>query len=391
MTKVSTYLFDRKADPFVNKSHVLITNKKRGWNGEAAMIEILARGLLDRGYQVSLATNPKAVLIERLADTDVEILELTLLKQKPQILYTMPNDIRKLSQFIRDRGVNLIHSHASFDTWTTALTLRLCGIDVPLVRTKHNMKPVRKTWLNRWYYGKAMHSVIAVSSAVLEDLHGLEFLDRAKVHYIANGIEVDKVKIFEQGRAKAREELAIPADAEVVAYVSRVVRRKDPATLVKAALELRKTRPKLRLLIVGGGDQDYRAELEAMAQDCTAVEFWGHRDDVPRIMAAIDVLVLPALVEAFGLAPLEAMLQGVTTVVSDAEGFRDFVKHERTGMVFPRQDSAALAAALDRVLTDGALIDTLKQGGERIVRDEFNSVRMVDEIDELYQGILHKN
>jgi glycosyltransferase involved in cell wall biosynthesis len=94
------------------------------------------------------------------------------------------------------------------------------------------------------------------------------------------------------------------------------------------------------------------------------------------------------LIEAFGLAPLEAMLQGVTTVVSDAEGFREFIKPEKTGMVFPRQDVDALVTCLDRVLTDETLKSTLREGGERIVREVFNAERMVDEIEALYKTIL---
>ena len=104
--------------------HLLLTNKKRGWNGEAAMIAELARGLATRGYRVTVATNPQATIIERLAGADIEILRLTLLKEMPQIAWTLPNDMRRLAKYIYEQNVRLVHSNASFDTWTSASASR---------------------------------------------------------------------------------------------------------------------------------------------------------------------------------------------------------------------------------------------------------------------------
>ena len=373
----------------MNLPHLLLTNKSRGWNGEAAMIAELARGLSKRGYRVTLATNPQATIIERLADTGVEILPLTLLKEKPQIAWTLINDMRRLAKYIREQKVRLVHSNASFDTWTSALAISCYRLGVPLIRTKHNLKRIRTNWTNRWYYGKAINYLIAPSHAVVKDLQGSNIVPNEKINYIPYGIAIDKIEIYKNGKADARKALEIPPDAEVVGYISRLSRRKDPATLIKAALQVVETRPNMRLLVVGGGDKNYRVELEEIAAGSQTVEFWGHRDDVPRILAAIDVFVLPSLTEAFGLAPLEAMLQGVPTIVSDAEGFRDFVEDGRNGMVFPKGDTAALAHAIDRVLSDAELQREIAVAGERTVRERFYAERMVDDVEKLYHRVLH--
>lgn len=370
--------------------HLLLTNKKRGWNGEAAMIAELARGLATRGYRVTVATNPQATIIERLAGADIEILRLTLLKEMPQIAWTLPNDMRRLAKYIYEQNVRLVHSNASFDTWTSALAISRYRLGVPLIRTKHNVKRIRTNWTNRWYYGKAINHLIAPSHAVVEDLQRSEIISNEKINYIPYGIPIDKIEIYRNGRSDARRALEIPDDAEVVAYISRLTRRKDPATLVRAALQVAKTRPNLRLLVVGGGDAGLRAELEDIAAGSSVVEFWGHRDDVPRILAATDIFVLPSLTEAFGLAPLEAMLQGVATIVSDAEGFRDFVEDGINGLVFPKGDIVALAHAIERVFSDGELRNKIAVAGESTVRERFFAERMVDDIEKLYCRVLDK-
>ncbi len=368
--------------------HVLMTNKKRGWAGEATIIAALARGLDKRGYRVSLATNPASRIIDRLSDTGVEILRLTLLKERPNVLWTLPCDLRRLANWVRSEGVQLIHCNASFDTWTAAIARRLYGLDVPLIRTRHNLKAVQRTLTNRWYYSRGIDHTIAESCAVETVLRESPLIANEKIHRIPPGITLDPSRIWRKGKARARAELDINHDAEVVVYISRLTRRKDPATLLRGALRVAANRPKLRILLVGHGDPSVKSELEEIAAGAPMVEFWGHRDDVPRILAAADVFVLPSLTEAFGLAPLEAMLQGVATIVSDAEGFRDFVRDGENALVFPKGDEVALAAAIERTLSDEALRTRLATAGEKTVRAEFHTERYVDDVEEFYARVL---
>lgn len=368
--------------------HVLLTNKKRGWNGEALMIAETARGMAERGYRVTLATNPDAHIVTRLAGSDVEILPLTLLKDRPQVAWTLLKDIKALAKYIRSEDVKLVHCNSSFDTWTAALTLRKNRLKPPLIRTKHNLKLIRKNHLNRWLYSSAVNHFIVASRAVESDILSSEMVPRENLHLIPYGIVIDEEELKTHNKKEARKLLEIPQDAEIVAYISRLTRRKDPATLIGAVNLLTENHPRLRTLIVGRGTDEEQAELRELAEDNRAVEFWGHRDDVPRILAASDAFVLPSLTEAFGLAPLEAMLQGVPTIVSDAEGFRDFVTNDANGLVFPRGNVDSLAAAIQRILTDEALRDKLSTDAQRTVRQRFSVDRMIDDIESLYHQAL---
>ncbi len=369
--------------------HILLTNKKRGWDGEATMVAELATRLVDRGFRVSLATNPQAKILDHLDGKKINVLGLTLLKEQPQVLWTLPRDMHKLATYVRKEGVDLVHSHASFDTWTAALALHLYRLPVPLLRTKHNVKDIRRHGLNRWYFTQGIDQLIAVSRTVERELLDTGFISRDRVHWVPNGIASDRLAIYEHEKLQARQELKLASDDEVVAYVSRVTRRKDPGTLVKAFVRLAERRPKARLLIVGGcADEGLRKELEALSAGHPRIEFWGFRDDVPRILAAIDLFVLPALKEAFGLAPLEAMAQSVPVVVSDAEGFRDFIDHEQNGLSFPKGDVNALAATMERVLADTELRERFAREGPRTVQSHFTAEQMVTRTIKVYEQSL---
>lgn len=78
----------------------------------------------------------------------------------------------------------------------------------------------------------------------------------------------------------------------------------------------------------------------------------------------------------------------VATIVSDAEGFRDYMEDGRNGLVFPKGDIAALAHALERLLCYSELRNKISVAGERTVRDSFYAQRMVDDVEELYRRVL---
>ena len=368
--------------------HLLVTNTMPGINGETVMAAELAGGMSRRGYRVTLATRSTSQIIDYLEGVSVEVLPVSFFKRLPRVAWTLPRDMRRLATYIRDEDVRLVHCHSSNDTWTAALTLWYSGLDVPLIRTKHNVKRIRTHLMNRWLYARAIDHFVAPSCVVEKSLRDSGLVAKERINRIQNGISVDRIRRCSKEKDEARRALKIPPGAEIVTCVSRLSPDKDPATLVRAVMELTKTRPKLRLLAVGGGDEQELAQMNEIASGNEAIEFWGHRQDVPSILAATDVFVQPSLAEAFGLAPLEAMLPGVPTIVSDAEGFQEFAEDGVNCLVFPRRDVTTLAKLIERLLTDQALRTRIAAAGERSVRDHFTTERMLEDIEKLYTRVL---
>lgn len=154
-----------------------------------------------------------------------------------------------------------------------------------------------------------------------------------------------------------------------VLCTARLEYQKDIPTLIKAI----SMTPSSRLTLLGDGSE--RVELEKLARELNVeVEFAGKvtRETVFKTMQTADIFVLPSRFEGLGIAAIEAMALGVPTVVADFPAASDYILPERTGLLFPVGDHAALAQCLTRLTQDPDLRQTLSNEGARHVRDVFS-------------------
>lgn len=162
------------------------------------------------------------------------------------------------------------------------------------------------------------------------------------------------------GRAQAREEVAdlgLAAGATWILTVSRIAPQKNLPVLVDAAAQVGRTGAVV-WVVVGAGDPALEARLRDQVLTSGApVRFVGARPDVPRLVAAADLLVLPSRWEARSLVVQEAMVGGLPCVVTDTGGLPDLVGD--AGLVVPVDDATALASAVRRVLDEPGLAGTL--------------------------------
>jgi len=150
----------------------------------------------------------------------------------------------------------------------------------------------------------------------------------------------------------------------------------------------------LRLRIIGEGP--YRAALVRLVEElgiAPAVAFMGRLpyDQIPEELAYGDIFAAPTLCrESFGVAVVEAMACELPVLVSDADGFREVVDHNRTGLITPRGDQAALTAALDRLVRDGDLRRRLGNAGRRVAAAHYDWRENVDRMLRVYRQALRR-
>ena len=177
----------------------------------------------------------------------------------------------------------------------------------------------------------------------------------------------------------------------VVVMVARVLRDKGVLELAEAARLLRAEGQRVRVLIVGGVDEQNpnslsRAEIQAL-HDEGAVEWLGHRTDVAAIYAAADIAVLPSYREGLPKSLLEAMACGLPVVATDTSGCRELVADGETGLLVPVRDGPALAVALRRLAQDAGLRATLGAAGRARVEREFGQEIVFRETEAIYRGV----
>lgn len=219
--------------------------------------------------------------------------------------------------------------------------------------------------------------VVANSSAA-QAILASEGLAPASTAVIPNGVEVDSLP---PRRAERRAH-----GGPTLITVANLRAEKNHETLIAAAAMLARRFPGLRLQIVGAGPR--RGALESLVASRRLqhhVEFLGHREDVPALLADADVFVLPSRSEAFPNGAIEAMAAGLPVVATAVGGLRDLIEDGRTGLLVPRPDDVeALAAAVQRVLADEALAARLAAAARAETRERYSFERMVRAFEDLY-------
>lgn len=188
--------------------------------------------------------------------------------------------------------------------------------------------------------------------------------------------------------AAIRAEFGFGPNDPLVLFAGRLAPQKAVDDLLTALDVLQHVEPNLRTLIVGDGP--LRDRLRAMShafQLDDRVKFLGHRNDVPRLLAAADMLVLPSLYEGLPNVVLEAMRFRKPVIATDAPGTTELVVDGVTGLLVPRQLPTALAKAIRDLARDPARRQTLGEAGRARVEAEFTIHQMIDQFANLYETI----
>lgn len=198
----------------------------------------------------------------------------------------------------------------------------------------------------------------------------------AAVHVIPNGVDISEYS-----------ERPSRTDVRTVITVANLRAEKSHETLIAAAAALAPSHPSLRFQIVGGGSR--LAELQALAHAkgvAHIVDFLGHREDVPALLAAADLFVLPSRSEAFPNSAIEAMAAGLPVVATATGGLLDLIDHNRTGLLVPPCDPAALAAAIGSLANDPLRARRLGNAARTDVSTRYSFDRMVRAFEALYEA-----
>ncbi|HEX6973426.1 MAG TPA: glycosyltransferase [Vicinamibacterales bacterium] len=226
---------------------------------------------------------------------------------------------------------------------------------------------------------RAATKVVANSQAARQMLER-EGLATGSIAVIPNGIDTAAFA----GRKPS------PAIRTIIT-VANLRREKCHETLIEAAALLAPEFPELRFKVVGAGPR--RAELEAHVRTRgleRVVEFLGHREDVPALLASSDAYVLPSRSEAFPNGAIEAMAAGLPVVATAVGGLLDLIEPDRTGLLVPPERPSDLAAALRRLIGDPARAAEIGAAARADVLQRFGFDRMIDAFEKLYlSGLAH--
>ena len=269
-------------------------------------------------------------------------------------LYSLAN-VYYIRKYIVEGDYDIVHTHLFPAFYWVSIASKLIAKNKPkFVMTEHSTHNKRREKKYLRCVEKIMYSsydkIISISQSVQDNL--IRWLqpkpeDIKKFIVIQNGINIEKF-IEAKPYNKAEINSKFTQDTKLICMVGRFSEQKDQTTLIKA---MKKLPSDVHLLLVGEGplkEKNQNLAKEIGVED--RVHFLGFRNDVPRILRTVDIVVLSSHWEGFGLAAVEGMAAGKPVVASDVPGLGDIV--QGAGMLFLKENSAELADKIKKLFQE---------------------------------------
>lgn len=285
-------------------------------------------------------------------------------------------DLSGFHRFLRllqERNVDIIHAEDQYATLYSSVASLLTGI--PWVATRHNVaeeKPDVRSRVRAELCLVALRGAnrcITVSDAIRRALSEKRVLPPERMITVYNGVEMEKFAT--SGDLKAsRRALNWPLDDAIVLVVAVIREDKGHDLLFEATKRLLATVPNLCIKVVGDGPfRAVRQREAAFLGD--RVEFMGQRSDVPLLLNASDLLVMPSRNEGLPTVLIEAAAAGLPVVATDVGGTREIVEHDVTGFVVPPNDVSALSQRMAELMLNPDLAKRLGHAGRERIKQIF--------------------
>jgi glycosyltransferase involved in cell wall biosynthesis len=360
---------------------ILHTESSRGWGGQEVRVFAELEWMRARGHWVALAAHPASAVARRAQDAG--ILFYPLRTQK----VLLPIEVARLAGWLISNRVDVVNTHSSNDGWLAGLAARLTLRQI-LIRSRH----IEVDYPNRFWSGVAYrslpHHVITTSERIAGRLTAELGVAPGRVTCVATGVDLTR---FDPGlKGTLREELGLAPETTLVGMISVLRSWKGHATFLEAAARLMDSSGGIPYHFVIAGDGPGRVELTdkvSLAPWKGNVTLLGHRDDVPNLLASLDVLVLPSYAhEGIPQIVLQAQAMAKPVVGTAVGGIPEVVLDGQTGLLVPPKDPVALAAKIAS-LRDPALAKELGQTARRRIEEHFSLDAMGGRLLELYEKI----
>lgn len=288
-------------------------------------------------------------------------------------------------QISERHGASVIHANSV----RAGLIARLAGTfsGLPAVVHVRDVLPESVTGLavRRSLIGRSI-TLIAISDYVKQKF-GVAGRGIAMT-VIDNPVDQRRFDVRANTIEESREALGVAPGVPLIGIVGQISPWKGHDTAIRALGLLRARYPDVTLAIVGevkfsepGTSLDNRAFLDGLRDLvhelglADKVIFFGERDDIPRVMRALDVLLVPSTAEPFGRTVAEAMTMATPVIATCEGGPSELIDDGVTGLLAPPGDSEAWRCAIDRLLSDRPAADQMAQASRRIALNRFDVAR----------------
>lgn len=302
--------------------------------------------------------------------------------------------LAELTRLFRRSRYDIVHTHTSKAGFIGRLAAARMGIPI-IVHTPHGniFDGYFSPWKTRLfvamerYAARVTNRIVELTPGGVDAHMELNIGRREQFEVIFSGIDLAPFDAAIARRAETRRALGCGPDTFLVGAVGRLEPIKGFAYFVDTARIVLERMAEARFVLAGQGSLD--AELHKRAASLgDRFRLLGMREDVPDLMAALDVFVLTSLNEGMGRVLLEAGAARVASVATRVGGVPDVVEHGRTGLLVPPRDASAVAEAIGALAQDTGWRKAMGEAARARVAPDYGLERMQEKIEALYEALV---
>lgn len=356
---------------------IVHTESSLGWGGQEIRILSEAQGMIRRGHALTLLCAPQARIRTEAPNWGVPAVPLPIDRKRPV-------GLGALYTWFGEHESDIINTHSSTDSWLSAIAQLALGRPTRIVRTRHISAPVPRGPLSRWLYMRAAAHVVTTGEALKRELVERNGFRANRIDSVPTGIDAGRFRPGERAASRAR--FGLPPERTLVGIVATLRSWKGHADLLEALTRLPE---QFELVIVGDGPQREALEKAVVRLGLRGrVRMQGQQADVLPWLRALDIFALPSYAnEGVPQALIQAMLVGLPCVTTSVGGIPEVAEHERTALVVPPRDPAALAAAIARLAGDEGLRRELGEAARKHCVEDYSYERMLDRMESIYRNV----
>jgi glycosyltransferase involved in cell wall biosynthesis len=358
------------------------------WAGAETQLRHLAIGLQKLDFEVTLVASDDAT--SYVADLDEAGVELRVLGAKSR-----GGKLRALPEMTRlARRSDLVHCTG----WDASLWGRLAAIAArrPAVVTEHTAgrdfqvsrsgaPRGRLIALHNRYLDRFTYATVVVADAQVPLLES-EGIRPESIVRIPNAVPLAELR-QRAGDGIDRASLGVPPEATLIVHAARFTPPKGQPVTLRAVAQMRERLGDVRVLFAGAGPEEEKVKHVAEELDADWATFLGSRDDVPGLLRAADLAVLPSTAEGLPMSLIESMAVGTPVVATDVGDVRWLIDQAGGGICVAEGDEAAFAEACEQVLGDNDLRRRLGEAGA-VGATEFDAPRMAERYAEVFEAAI---
>lgn len=361
--------------------NILLTNSTDIFAGGEDYVLILAKYLRNRGHAVCVSALPGHLLLDKCTAIGIDAVPIDY--RGMDRVFGVAAELRRV---FRVRAIQIVHSNANYDRTVAAIAAAWTRVrHVAGIHSTHSIQHNITHWLrNRWGVDHFITDAEAGKDVLIREDH----IDSRRITTVPIGIEDEPPEERAAARRAARETLGVTDGTVVVGNVARLVPFKGHRILLEAIARVVRQVPDAVFPVIGDGElrDALRQQAEALGI-AGKIRFLGFQDNLHLWYPAFDVYCHSSLemaAEMFPIAILRALSTGLPVVCSRVGGIPLMVRDGVSGYLVPPEDPAALATALQQVITDPGLRVRMGAASSALFREQFHAGAMAENVERVY-------